>query len=155
MCAAFPSHFIQGLLSCFSLAVPTCPYQALSFQEPSSPANAVISFPAPALSTGAVQPGSLIPQLSCSLAAYAGDKTPASRIPHALIEGRKSLFPFRKAGENCYIKLVVDVECLGVFVKTASPPSVPNNFGLGNVHDAEIFSNSDLFLIPDRKQYVN
>lgn len=67
-CAAFPSRITQGLLVCFSPAVPTHPYQTLSFQQPPSPANALISFPVPALSTGGEQPGSLIPQLPCSLA---------------------------------------------------------------------------------------
>lgn len=104
MCAAFPSHITQGLLICFPPAVPTHPYQRLSFQEPSSPAKALISFPAPALSTGEVLPGSLVPQLPCSLAAYAGGKTPASSISHALIEGRYSHFPFQKTGQ---VKIVI------------------------------------------------
>lgn len=57
-----PSHHTL-LKVCFSPAVPTYHYQTLSFQEASSPASALISFPAPALSTEGVQPGSLIPWL--------------------------------------------------------------------------------------------
>lgn len=36
--------------------------------------------------------------------AYAGDKTPASSISHAFIEGGYSLFPFQKAGQ---VKIVI------------------------------------------------
>lgn len=63
--------------------------------------------------------------------------------------------PKNWAGEDCHIQLVIDVECLAVSGKTVPPASVPNNFELQNTHDAEIFSNSDLPFIPDRKKYVN
>lgn len=144
-----PSHHTL-LKVCFSPAVPTYPYQTLSFQEPSSPANALISFPAPALSTRGVQPGSwfsssLVPWLHMLV----------TKLLHpALKEGILS-FLSKKLGSWRLSYSAADVECLGVFGKTVSPPSVPNNFELENVHDAEIFSNRDLLLIPDRKQYVN
>lgn len=95
VCPAFLSRVTQGLLICFPLAVPTYPYQALSFQQPSSPSSALISSPPPAAQhwvNAARLPG-------CP-AVHASDKASASSMSHTLIEGRCALFPFQKAGQE-------------------------------------------------------
>lgn len=65
VCPAFLSHITQGLLFCFSLAVPTYPYQRLNFHQPSSPTSILISSPSPATQQWGPAALNLIPPSPC------------------------------------------------------------------------------------------
>lgn len=145
VCPAFLSHITQGLLICFSPAVPT-----LSLSDAVFPAalfsHQRTDFLSPFCRL-ALGECSLAPQLCVPLTKLL---RPAFLIP-LLKEGVLSS-PSKKLGRG---RLSYSIGNWCWMWKTASPASLPYNSELENTHGAEIFSNIDELFVPDRKRYLN